>query len=137
MKQRLVIITILFLGLFWKALAQSSNNPPTALQGSKIEFIKSEHDFGDIYQGDVVSYVFTFKNTGNMPLILTNVQTTCGCTAPSWTREPVLPGKTGEINIQFNSSGKSGIQNKVITVFSNAVNPQARLRIQANVLPRP
>jgi len=123
---------ILLLTIMQSALAQNN-----VVQGSKIEFAQTEHDFGDIYQGDVVKHVFTFKNTGNMPLVLTNVQTTCGCTAPSWTREPVMPGKSGEISVQFNSEGKSGMQNKVITVFSNAINSQARIRIQVNILPKP
>jgi Protein of unknown function (DUF1573) len=104
------------------------------LQASKIEFTEADHDFGDIKQGDVVQHTFVFKNTGTIPLILTNVQTTCGCTAPTWTRDPIMPGKTGQIEVKFNSEGKEGMQNKIITVFSNASNPQARIRITTNVL---
>ncbi len=102
----------------------------------KIKFAVSTHEFGDIYQGDVVAHTFTFENTGNAPLVLTNVATTCGCTAPEWPREPIIPGETAEILIKFNSTGKMGIQNKVITIFSNASNPQERISITANILPK-
>lgn len=102
----------------------------------KIEFEVSTHEFGDIYQGDVVNHTFTFENKGTAPLVLTNVATTCGCTAPEWPREPIMPGESGEVLIKFNSTGKMGIQNKVITIFSNASNPQERISITTNVLPK-
>ncbi len=105
-------------------------------KAAKIEFQESTYEFGDIYQGDVVSHTFTFENTGEAPLVLTNIATTCGCTAPEWPREPIMPGETGEILITFNSTGKMGIQNKVITVFSNASNPQERISITTNILPK-
>lgn len=102
--------------------------------GSKIFFTEKSFDFGDITQGDVVEHVFAFENTGTEPLVLTDVRTTCGCTAPAWTREPIGPGEQGEIKVVFNSRGKIGVQNKVITVMSNAVNSPARVKIVTNVL---
>lgn len=107
----------------------------TEQTGAEIVFAETLHDFGDITQGDKVTHVFAFENTGTEPLVLNNVLTTCGCTAPSWPRDPIAPGESGEITVTFNSRGKIGMQNKIITVVSNAVNNQERVNIRANVLP--
>ncbi len=114
------------------AQAQQADSQP---EGPYITFEETSHDFGDIHQGDKVEYVFRFENTGTQPLIITNVQTTCGCTATEWPREPVLPGETGSIKVQFDSTNKYGRQNKVITVVSNAVSPVNQVKIVTNVLP--
>lgn len=106
------------------------------VNGPQITFEVSSHDFGDIEQGEKVNYVFKFENTGIEPLILSNVLTTCGCTATSWPREPIVPGEGGEIAVSFNSAGKMGKQNKVVTIVSNAVNAQERVKIITNVLPK-
>jgi len=110
-----------------------------AQDGSKdkkgqITFEETSHDFGDIQQGTVVEYTFKFQNTGNAPFVISNVRTTCGCTATQWPREPIAAGQTAEITAQFNSTGKSGAQNKVITVISNAQNAQEIVSIKANVI---
>ncbi len=105
------------------------------LLGAMIIFQEESHDFGDISQGDKLEYVYAFENSGTEPLILSNVLTTCGCTATDWPRDPIAPGKGGEINVTFDSSGKMGKQNKVITVISNAINSQERIKLITNVLP--
>lgn len=104
--------------------------------GPFITWEKSTHDFGDLVQGDKVEHTFKFKNTGNEPLIITNVQVTCGCTTPrGWARDPIAPGQAGEITVAFNSLGKYGKQEKVVTIVSNAANPQgAQILFSANVL---
>ena len=104
--------------------------------GPVIAWEKSTYDFGDLVQGDKVEHTFKFRNTGNEPLIITNVQVTCGCTTPKgWARDPIGPGQPGEITIAFNSLGKYGRQNKVVTLFSNAVNADGgQLSFVANVL---
>jgi hypothetical protein len=104
--------------------------------GPVITFEKKSHDFGDIYQGDKVEQTFKFTNTGTEPLIITNVSVTCGCTVPKgWPRDPIAPGQKGEITIAFNSAGKMGRQNKVVTVVSNAVNPDGtQISFTTNVL---
>ena len=106
----------------------------TPVTGPQITFTETSFDFGDIVQGDRVEHVFEFENSGNEALFLTDVRTTCGCTAPEWPREPVAPGTTASLKVVFNSAGKIGIQNKVITVLSNAVNNPARVKIVTNVL---
>lgn len=104
--------------------------------GPVITWESATHDFGDITQGEKVEHTFTFSNTGTEPLVITNVEVTCGCTIPKgWTRDPVLPGSKAEIVVAFNSAGKYGRQNKVITVISNASNRDAsQLTFSANVL---
>jgi len=103
--------------------------------GAKIEFAEKSKDFGDIFQGDKVTHVFNFKNTGTEPLVLSNVITSCGCTATECPKEPIAPGASAAINATFNSRGKMGKQNKVITVVSNSSEGSARVSIISNVLP--
>lgn len=105
-------------------------------EGPIITFEKKSHDFGDITQGDKVEYVFAFENTGTEPLIITNVEVTCGCTTPKgWPRDPILPGEKGELTVSFNTAGKLGRQNKPIIVISNAANPEGnRVSFSANIL---
>ena len=105
-------------------------------KGPVISWEKSTHDFGDLVQGDKVEHIFKFKNTGKEALLITNVQVTCGCTTPKgWARDPIAPGQSGEITIAFNSLGKYGKQNKVVTIISNAVNSEGgQISFAANVL---
>lgn len=106
------------------------------VSGPVIAWEKATHDFGDMAQGDKVEQTFKFANTGNEPLVITNVEVTCGCTLPkNWPRDPIMPGSKGEITLAFNSTGKLGKQNKVVTVVSNASNPDGKQIIfTANVL---
>jgi hypothetical protein len=108
----------------------------TKVSGPVITFEKKTHDFGDIVQGDKVEETFKFTNTGTEPLIITNVEVTCGCTTPKgWQRDPIPPGGKSEIIVAFNSTGKLAKQNKVVKVISNAVNPEgAQISFTANVL---
>jgi hypothetical protein len=112
-------------------------NAQTIVQdGPVITFEKKTHDFGEIVQGDKVEYIFTFTNTGNQPLIVTNVEVTCGCTTPKgWPRDPIQPGEKGELTVSFSTAGKIGRQNKPIIVISNAMNPDGnRLSFSATIL---
>lgn len=135
-----IFLTLTFAALFaGGAMAQQpTKNQVTAPQeqakaGPAITFEASEHNFGDIKQGDVVEHTFTFTNTGNQPLIIERVDVTCGCTSPSWTKDPVMPGKTGTVTAKFNSSGKLGQQKKPITIHSNAADGIARVYIVTNI----
>lgn len=100
-----------------------------------MTFTKTEHDFGDINPGDVVKHTFEFTNTGKTPLLIENAQAACGCTTPSWTKEPVQPGGKGTIEVQFDSHGKSGIQNKQVTVQANTTPSINQISIKTNILP--
>jgi hypothetical protein len=132
MKKYLFVLAALFLAVQSFAQEAASNK----VNGAVITFENKTHDFGDIFQGDKVEETFKFTNTGNEPLIITNVQVTCGCTVPKgWPRDPIMPGGKGEITIAFNSAGKSGRQNKVVTVVSNAVNSDgSQISFSTNVL---
>jgi hypothetical protein len=107
------------------------------LSNANIEFAEKQHDFGDVVKGETVSHNFVFKNTGTEPLIILNVQTTCGCTAPTWPKEPIPPGESGNILVNFNSTKKIGRQNKIITVYTNGQKPEDKLKIVCNILPEP
>jgi hypothetical protein len=98
-----------------------------------LEFEKVDHDFGTIAEGQKVTYTYKFKNTGAAPLIIQNAQPSCGCTAPSWSREPVPVGGTGFVTAEFDSKGKPGLQNKTITVTSNTFPKTTMLKFKANV----
>ena len=123
------IFLALLVTIAFQASSQSTSGPV-------ITWDKPTHDFGDMAQGEKVEHTFKFTNTGNAPLVITNVQVTCGCTTPKgWARDPILPGEESEITLGFNSAGKFGRQKKVITVVSNAVNTEgAQIIFFANVL---
>ena len=125
------LASLLLVGFAFFATAQEEE----PMTGPKISFTEKSYDFGEITQGEKVEHIFEFENVGNEPLILSDVRTTCGCTAPEWPREPIAPGKTAKIKVVFNSAGKMGMQNKVITVMSNAVNNPERVKIVTNVMP--
>jgi len=98
-----------------------------------INFENGNYDFGKITQGEKVAYSYKFKNVGKSPLIILNATATCGCTVPEVPKEPIKPGDEGEIKVVFNSTGKSGMQDKVITVTSNAQPNIASLHLTGEV----
>ena len=107
-----------------------------ATNGPVNTFEESSKDFGDITQGDKVEHTFKLENTGNAPLVISNVAATCGCTVPKWPKEPIAPGKTAEIKVSFNSAGKMGQQNSVVRIYSNATEPIEKVSMISNVLPK-
>jgi hypothetical protein len=90
-------------------------------------------DFGTIQQGDTPEFSFTFKNTGNEPMIISNAKGSCGCTVPQWPKEPIAPGATGEISVKFSSKGKKGSQNKTVTLTANTTPPNTKLRVTGQI----
>ena len=100
----------------------------------RIEFAEAAFDFGQVKEGAIVEHVFTFNNTGTAPVILSRVSASCGCTTPSYTQTPILPGKSGEIKVSFNSDGQVGKQQKIVTVASNADNGVTTVQIKGEVL---
>ncbi|MFO7257668.1 MAG: DUF1573 domain-containing protein [Bacteroidota bacterium] len=115
--------------------AYSQEVAKKATNGPVITWKESSYDFGDIRQGEKVEHTFVFTNTGNEPLIITNVQVTCGCTTPKgFPRDPIAPGESSEITVAFNSAGRVGKQNKVVTVVSNSVGTTNQISFTANVI---
>jgi len=101
-----------------------------------INFTEKVYDFGTFRESEgIVIHDFTFTNTGKAPLIINDVRASCGCTTPKWTREPVLPGKTGTIQVSFNPKSRPGSFNKTIQVSSNADVPSVTLAVQGVVIP--
>lgn len=94
---------------------------PTATQNAdgSMKFNTEEHSFGTIPEGPAVTYDFEFKNIGKEPIVLSGVQASCGCTTPTWTKEPVAPGKTGKVSATYNTQGRPGNFTKTITINSN------------------
>mgnify|MGYP002368555356 CR=1 FL=1 len=103
------------------------------LPKTTIKFNEMEHDFGKIKAGDKVKYSFKFKNSGKEPLIINSAKGSCGCTVPSYPKEPVAPGAEGVIDVEFNSAGKSGAQTKTVTLNANTDPNPTRLTIKAEV----
>ena len=92
----------------------------TCFSQPTIDFKQTTFDFGEISEGSVAVHEFVFTNNGNQPLVLTSVKASCGCTTPSWTKDPILPGKTGHSKASYNSKNRPGGFHKSITVTSNA-----------------
>jgi len=104
-------------------------------QKAVISFNEKSHDFGKVKEEDgKITYVFDFVNRGNSPLVVSNVKPSCGCTTPTWTKEPIEPGKKGIITVTYNPSGRPGPFTKTITVSSNATEEQVVLNISGEVI---
>jgi Protein of unknown function (DUF1573) len=96
-------------------------------------FESTDHDFGNIKEGDKVTHIYKFKNTGEVPLIIQDAKPSCGCTAPDWTKTPIPPGEEGFVKAEFDSQGKPGAQNKTITVTANTWPKTSKLTFKAMV----
>lgn len=123
-----VLFTFVFFAAFSLLTAQS---------GAKIVFEKTTHDFGTSDEGPTLTTEFVFKNEGNEPLILENVKASCGCTVPSWPKEPILPGQSSSIKVNYNTAKRPGSFNKNITITSNATESTKVVYIKGNVVPVP
>lgn len=105
-----------------------------SLNGPRIAFDKTEHDFGDIMEGDVVETTFKFTNTGKSTLKILKTKASCGCTATQPEKKELAPGESSSISVKFNSAHKNGPQHKSIHVVTNdPTNPMSRLGIKSNV----
>lgn len=138
---KLIIVCLLLLTVMTgysqtrKSKAKDEPAAETPAQQPVIRWEATTYDFGQLIQGQKTTVSFNFMNTGTAPLVISNVQTTCGCTASDWSRKPVLPNTTGKVTVTFNSAGKIGRQNKVITVISNAAKAEDQLILSGTVLP--
>ncbi|WP_294217034.1 DUF1573 domain-containing protein [uncultured Chryseobacterium sp.] len=110
--------------------AAKSNQPLTTIALSESNF-----DFGKIKKGDKVEHVYEVTNTGSNPLVISEVKPGCGCTAPDFTKEPIMPGKKGKITLHFDSSNFDGNVNKYADVFANVEKAPVKLTFTANIQP--
>ena len=106
----------------------------SASDTAKISFKEYEHNFGRVTAGEKVACIFTFENTGTAPLVILSATTSCGCTVSRYDKKPVLPGKSGTIEVVFDSSGRSSTQTKTVTIQSNASRPLVLLKITGEVI---
>ena len=125
--------------LFVQACQQGNKSPQTGSStgnggDAEITFNSIEHDFGKITEGEKVACVFSFENTGTGHLVIASATTSCGCTVPAFDSKPIAPGKTGNLEVVFDTSGRNGMQTKTITVKSNAKPPVVLLKITAEVV---
>ncbi len=118
------------IGFTQDKLAEVKPNP----NAPQFKFENELHDFGEIPEGPQATHEFKFKNTGKEPLVLSNVKASCGCTTPSWTKEPVLPGKDGSVAATYNTQGRPGPFSKAITITSNAGEATKVITIKGNVI---
>ena len=121
---------------FEENTASNGASSASAAGTPKFEFEETTHDFGTITEGEIAEHTFRFTNTGDAPLVIQSTSASCGCTTPSYSREPVPPGETGEVQVKFNSQSRPGVQNKTITITANTEPSVTRLFIKTNVNPK-
>lgn len=149
-----ILLTVLTLSLFVIALVELSGISRTAffnryggaeahhhdeikipdIQKTTIAFDDKKHDFGTIKEGDQVTHTYHFTNTGEHPLVIVKAEASCGCTVPSYSKEPVLPGQRGSLTVSFNSTNRPGHQQKNVLVYSNAQAEAMALSFEAEVI---
>lgn len=115
---------------------QTENTSKKKAKVPEITFESLEYDYGNIYKGDNGVCEFKFKNTGKAPLTITNCRASCGCTVPSWPKDPIAPGKTAVIKVKYDTNRLGNI-NKSITVTSDAVNNSVVLHIKGYISEKP
>ncbi|OJW84620.1 MAG: hypothetical protein BGO69_07815 [Bacteroidetes bacterium 46-16] len=115
------------------AEANNRQQEIAAMPKTTVQYIDSFYNFGEIKEGDVVKHSFRFKNTGTNPLLISKADVSCGCTVPSFSKEPIAPGAEGTIEVQYNSKGHPGHQHKNVIVHSNAQLEAMSIGFEADV----
>ena len=110
-----------FFSAFLFVAIMASAQEETVKTGPIIKFEEKIYNFGKIIQGDTVEHTFVFQNIGTEPLKITSARGSCGCTVPSYSSEAIKPGGKGEVFVRFKSAGKRGMQNKTVTLMTNAI----------------
>lgn len=114
--------------------SKSLNDKAPAGEMPQFEFKETEKDLGMILEGEQVIHTFKYKNVGKGTLVISSVSSTCGCTVADFSKEPLAFGEEGSIEVMFNSEGRQGVQDKVITILANTEPNRIELRIKANVV---
>ena len=112
---------------------------PAVVGGGKTtsaKFDETSYDWGTIAEGDKMTHVFKFKNTGTNDMIISDAHGSCGCTVPEWPKEPIKPGKSSQIKVIFDSKGKAGDQSKSVTITANTEPTNMVLMIKGKVTPK-
>ena len=114
-------------------LPVTADAPTDTVNVPRIALEETGYDFGEITEGVAVKHIFKFRNTGKVPLIITDVQTTCGCTVPDWNINPIQPNAVDEIAVKFNSTGREGRMDKPITIIANTFPARTELKLTGSV----
>ncbi len=134
MKNLTLLLIALLVGIQSFAQGAKTESPAiVAADGAVMTFTEKTFEYGKVKQGDVVEHTFTFENTGNAPLLITNAKSTCGCTVPIYPKSPILPGETEEIKVRFNTKGKQGKQKKPIMIEANTTPKTTVVYIEGEV----
>lgn len=134
--KKFTLSVIAMLAIAGAAIAQppATGTTPPNPNAAEITFKADTHDFGTVKNGADISYEYVFTNTGKEPLIISDVQRQCGCTTPSWPKEPIPPGQTGKIKVSYDTK-RTGSVTKNVTVISNAKTASKVLTFTINVNP--
>ena len=111
-----------------------SANPNYTTKMPIIQILEDSFDFGDLKEGELVTHNFIIKNIGEERLIISSAKGSCGCTIPSWPKQPILPGNEAEVQVTFNSMGRKGKQRKTVTLITNSIPNTKVLTIKGNVI---
>ena len=134
--KKLILYSFFALAAMFASQAQTTPPPaPENKNQAEIKFEEEKFDFGNIKEGELATHFFKFKNTGTVPLILSNLTVQCGCTTPEWPKEPIKPGQTAVIKVVYNTQGRHGAFSKQVTVNSNGKTSMILLTITGNVEP--
>lgn len=116
-------------------VAEAADRDANSGKHPVLTFTESEFDFGTIDQGTKVEHVFKFTNTGDAPLVIVDAKSSCGCTVPTYPKEPVAPGAEAELLVKFNGSGKNQVS-KTVTITANTAAGKETIKIKAFVTPK-
>lgn len=133
MKKIMMFLFIGFVSFSMNAQEKAVSETVVDPNAPAFEFTTDVIDYGKIEQNADGVRVFKFKNVGKSPLVISRIQSSCGCTVPKKPSDPIMPGKTGEIEVKYATNRLGGFS-KTITVYSNATEPTKRLRIKGIVL---
>jgi hypothetical protein len=117
-------------------LTAAAANKEVAGNFPAMTFAETEFDFGTVDEGTVVEHTYKFTNTGSAPLIVVNAKGSCGCTVPTWSKEPIAPGAEGTMLVKFNTNGKPNAQTKTVTIKANTESGTESIRIKGFVTPK-
>jgi Protein of unknown function (DUF1573) len=102
----------------------------------EFAFATTKHDFGTLKEGAPAEFTYNFKNSGAVPLVISAVRPSCGCTVPEYSKEPIPAGETGFVKVKFDTNGKSNVQNKTVTVVANTFPKETILSFTALIVPK-
>lgn len=115
-------------------IAEPEATAADSAAAASLTFEETEFLFGDVREGTVVRHEFTFTNTGRAPLLITDARSTCGCTVPSYPKEPVAPGESGTVEVAFNTAHKYGRQRKPVTLTANTYPSMTTIYVDGTVI---